>query len=166
MKRQFIIAVLIFSTTSLLNFIGGLVNTNIGHFQGTLSDFPGTILPVAIFCGLYLLTTIIKSKVDVVYRLPLIRTIFWTVLVTFDIIYRREGVLVTVDYILALTNAGLCLFYNTILFKVYNGGTGNTFFEIYGLGIILFAVYEFAIIKYSSVFADKLLKQKRQTNVV
>lgn len=150
---------------TLINFIGGLVNNNVGHFQGNLSDFPGTTVNVAIFCGLYLLTTIIKTKLDVTYRLPLIRTIFWTLLVTLDILFRREGVLETLDYILSLTNCGLCLFYNTILFKVYNGGTGDTLFEIYGLGILLFAVYEYAIIKTSTVLADKLFRQKQQTNV-
>jgi hypothetical protein len=165
MKRQFIIAALIFSTMTLINFIGGLVNSNVGHFQGNLSDFFDTMGIVAIFCGLYLLTTIPKIKIDVPYRLPIIRTIFWTLFVTLDLLYRREGVLETVDYILALINGGLCLFYNTILFKVYNGGTGDTYFEIYGLGILLFAVYEYTIIKTSTVLADKLFRQKHQTNV-
>jgi hypothetical protein len=64
----------------------------------------------------------------------------------------------TVDYLLALINGGLCLFYNTILFTVYNGGTGNSYFEIYGLGILLFALYEFVIIKASTILADRLLR--------
>lgn len=166
MKRQFIIAVLIFSTMTLINFIGGLVNSNVGHFQGNLSDFPDTMGIVAVFCGLYLLTTIPKIKLDETYRLPIIRTIFWTLFVTLDLLFRREGILETVDYILALINSGLCLFYNTILFKVYNGGTGNTYFEIYGLGIFLFAIYEFAIIKTSTILADKLIRRKPQTNVI
>lgn len=164
MKRQFIIAVFIFLTMTVINLVGGIVNSNVGHFQGNLSDFPDTIVFVAIFCGLYLLTTIIKSKVDSSYRLPIIRTLFWTSVVTIDILYRSEVAMETVDYILALTNSGLCLFYNTLLFKVYNGGTGDTYFEIYGFGIVAFAIYEFLIIKTSTILADKLIKQKTVTN--
>jgi len=163
MKRQLLIAGVIFLTMTLINFIGGLVNSNIGHYQGNLSDFPDTIGMVAIFCGLYLLTAIIKTKVDTSYRLPLIRTIFWSLVVTLDILCRSNNAIETVDYLLALTNGGLCSFYDTLLFKVYNGNTGDTYFEIYGFGIIGFAVYEFIIIKYSTRWTDKLIRHKLQS---
>lgn len=164
LKRQLIIAVFIFLTMTFVNLIGGIVNSNVGHFQGNLSDFVETMEMVAIFCGLYLLTSLIKSKHDTNYRLPIIRTIFWTLMVTLDLIYRSENDFYTVDYLLALVNGGLCLFYNTLLFKVYNGGTGNTYLEIYGFGIIAFAIYELIIIKSSTIITDKILNKKLLTN--
>lgn len=150
---------------TIINFIGGLVNSNIGHFSGNLSDFPDTIVCVAIFCGLYLLTVVPKIILAESYRLPIIRTLFWTLFVTLDILYPRKGVLETADYGLALVNSGLCMFYDTILFKVYNGGTDGTYLEIYGLGIFLFAIYEFIIIKTSTILADKFSRRKIMVNV-
>lgn len=159
MKRQLIIAVIIFLTMTFVNLIGGIVNSNIGHFHGNLTDFVDSMGVVAIFCCLYLMTTLLKINVDITYRLPVVRTIFWTLIVTLDITYRSENDFYTVEYLLALINGGLCLFYNTLVFKVYNGGAGNTYFEIYGLGIIAFAIYEFLIIKTSTNITDKILNK-------
>jgi hypothetical protein len=148
---------------TVINFVGGLINSNVGHFQGNLSDFPSTITFVAIFCVLYLFTTLIKTKINAEYRLPIIRVAFWTLVIAIDLMHNSNS-LHTFDYLLALINGGLCLFYNTLLFKIYNGGTGNTYFEIYGYGIFIFAAYEFLILKTSTVLADKLIGKKLKIN--
>jgi hypothetical protein len=146
---------------TFINFLGGLINGFIGHISGDLSDLPGSMVFVAIFCGLYLWLTLIKIGIKNEYRLPLMRTVLWTVIISADLIFRRDNRIETADYVLFLNNNGLNLFYNTFFLKVYHGKQGIDCFAIYGIGIFIFALYEFSIIKISTLLADRIIVKKR-----
>lgn len=136
------------------------VNSSLGIIQGDFSYFLLSVFYVSIFCGFYLLSTLFKIKLDITYRLPLFRILLWSLLVSLELLIIKEGILETWNYILELNNSAFLLFYNTLLFKIFNGNTGVSFFEIYGFGIIGIGLYEFIIIKLSTIIADRLTHTK------
>ena len=145
----------------VINFVGGLVNGKVGNYSYNLKDFPETILIVGIFSGAYFITTTFKTKINNTYRLPIIRTIFWTVLILIDVLNFRTDSLYNFTYLLALNNGLLCFFYDTLLFKLYNGmtGYGSNYFQVFAIDILIFAAYELLIIKTATYILESILKE-------
>ena len=112
MKRQLYIIGLIFLIMSIVNFFGEIVNRLLDYHSWM--DFSGTLMFIGIFCGIYLLTTKINLKIDNSLKLPIIRTIFWILLVSSDL-FTEPNIDGEASYLLYLTNTALCTLWDTIL---------------------------------------------------
>tara|TARA_B100000676_G_C18046889_1_gene828611 strand:- start:1599 stop:2063 length:465 start_codon:yes stop_codon:yes gene_type:complete len=150
---------------STANSIATILNSKLGNFKGgDISDLLDSFGVIGIFCSLFFISSLFNLRLKIATRLPIFRVIFWTVIITLDLIFSSGKSLETAetaDYILALINSGLCLFYNTIIFSFYNGGTGVSYFEIFGISILAIALYEYYFIKLAIQITNKLLSKNK-----
>ena len=157
MKRQLYITGIIFLIMSFINFLGGIVNGYLSY-EGNLTVFPDTLVFVGIFCGLYLLSTGIKLKLDNSLKLPIIRTICWTLFVSTEL-FLHPNIDGEPSYILFLVNSGLCTFWNTIFISIPSGVGQSFFFDTILMNIIAFGLYEIGVIKTATLAYDKLINR-------
>lgn len=161
MKRQLYIAGLIFLTMTVINFIAALVLETQNYSEG-LDTFPDTLVFIGSFCVLYILTTFIPIKLDNSLKLPIIRTIIWTIFVASELFVKP-----TIDgepsYILFLNNSGLCLFWPTFFHLGESSCVGCDFWtDNILINILLFGLYEIGIIK-TATLAYNRIKNKSTT---
>ena len=149
---------------SAINFLGALTNGLLNYSGNLTNDFHETFIIVGIFCGLYLLTTRIKIKLHNSLKLPIIRTILWTIFVSTELFIEP-----TIDgefsYILFLNNSGLFTFWNTIFISIPGGVGQNFFVDNILLNIIAFGLYEIAVIRTAVFTYDRIIQKKHDTPI-
>ena len=114
---------------------------------------------IGIFCGIYLLTTKINLKIDNSLKLPIIRTIFWILLVSSDL-FTEPNIDGEASYLLYLTNTALCTLWDTILKSIPECIFRLFIFRDYFLNIIVFGLYEIGVIKAATLIIDKIIYTK------
>ena len=161
MKRHLLTALIIFLLLNFLTVIGGLLNDKYYNDDaGTKYFFSG--MPFKAFLvGLFFLTTLIKTRVDISLRLPIIRTILWSVFVIPEFFWQPplDG---EPSMILYLNNGGICSLYNFSLHAFtdnYCIGC-NLWRDTVLPGLILFGLFEYLIIKVSDKLSLKITSRK------
>lgn len=165
MKKQLYISGIIFFILSIVNFFGAVTNELLNYSGNLTDDFHETFILVGIFCGLYLLTTRIKTKLDNSLKLPIIRSILWTIFVSTEL-FTEPTLNGEPSYILFLNNSGLCTFWNTIFISIPGGVGQNFFVDNILINIVAFGLYEIAIIRIAISIYHKVINKKHDTPTI
>jgi hypothetical protein len=140
---------------SIVNFFGSLMNQRL-NYSGGLKDFGGSLIFVIIFSVIYLGVARIPWKISESLKLPIIRSVFWTLFVSTELFY-EPNIDGEPSYILFLMNAGLNLFWETFFLSI---GRLSFFIGNYVLNILVFGVFEVGVIHAARLIAVRLDKQK------
>mgnify|MGYP006945859861 FL=1 len=139
----------------LVNVGASTINLALGY-TNDYSDVIDSSGFTLFFCALYFLCALPKMNIDISLRIPILRIIFWSFMLLIEIVFYAplDG---EPSYILYLVNNGLCNFWNTIYFTLpFN----HDFYliQVWLLSVVLFAVYEWGIIKLAQNVIDKFVK--------
>lgn len=64
---------------TVINFFGALTNGLLNYSENLTNDFHATFIFIGAFCCLYFLTARLKINLDNSLKLPIIRTVLWTI---------------------------------------------------------------------------------------
>jgi hypothetical protein len=137
-----------------INFIGKATNKLVGHYGGgTIVD---TLEINGIFCLLYFGFSRFNSKLKNEYRIPLFRSILWTiVIILFDYIYYDPYALMTLFAdVLSPINGALFSPYNSILHYLDQNSGYSNFIRIFVTSIYGMALVEVLLIKAAIFLVD------------
>lgn len=137
-----------------INFIGKATNKLVGHYgDGTIVD---TLEINGIFCLLYFGFSRFNSKLKNEYRIPLFRSILWTiVIILFDYIYYDPYALMTLFAdMLGPINGALFSPYNSIIFYLDKNSGYSNFIRIFIISIYGIALVEVLLIKVATFLVD------------
>lgn len=150
-----IIALVIFT---LVNLIGGYINDihHDGHAYYGLKAVPQVIPFHLFFGGLFWLSCLPDIKIRHTWRLPLIRTVFWS-LVAIDMFAGSESTQNGKgDFIDALIPP-FCFFIKTITGLLNNSEwLRDTHFDLFGVQIIGIMIYQVIVLEMATYIVNKL----------
>ena len=159
MKRHILTALIIFLVLNVLTIIGGFASKTFRYSYGS-NIFLDTIVIKLIFSIIFYLTTLIKVKVNVSLRLPIIRTILWSAFVVPEFFWQPvmygEPSMMLYD-----TNEGICNLYHFI-WQIFNDNCigCDLWIDTILPGIIIFGLFEYLVIKFSDTLSFKILTRK------
>lgn len=153
-KRQLVITMTLFSLMVTINLIGKATNKLFEHYgDGTIVD---TLEINGIFCLLYFGFSRFNFKLKNEFRLPLFRSILWTItIILFDYVYYDPYALMTMfaDE-LGPINGALFSPYNSIIFYLDQNSGYSNFIRIFVISIYGMAFVEVLLIKVATFLVD------------
>jgi hypothetical protein len=155
MRRHLFTAAFIVLILSIVNFFGALVNQSL-NYAGGLKHYGFSFVSTVIFAVIYLGVTAIPWKISDSFKLPFIRTVFWTLFVSSEL-FIEPNIDGEPSYILYLVNSGLNLFWNTLFLSI---GKLGFFIENYILNILAFGIYEVCVIHAARLIAAQVDRQR------
>jgi len=148
MKHHLHISIILLICMTVVNLVGGMINQSL-NYSGNFFDAFGTIPILICACLIYFFTSIPKLNISTTFRLPILRIIFWSIIIIIGIM--QDNRMGTEDALIHL-NSGVCLLYNTLLIPLNKIGMNiNQFVELFILHILLIGLYEALMIKISKM---------------
>lgn len=160
-RRYFLTAFFIVIIFSVLSVVGDYLNVRFKLPHEKDNGFTDFISLKLIFVIPFLLTAWIP-RIDLSLKLPLVRTIVWTLLLLPEF-FHKPPMDAEVYLIIGLGNAGLCSLYQTfcglILPHIHTYSYNRMMIEVLIVDILLFALFEVAVIKVADILSIAMLKR-------
>lgn len=157
MKRNAYIGLIALTIFTIVNLIGGIVNSSKGYAWNK-NDVLEVIPLHLIFCFFFWLTCIPNIKIRKTFRLPIVRMAFWT-LIALSYFTSKSGSseMATGDFIYD-TIPAFCFFVNTIGVSLISDSN----FYLIGVLIIGVTLYQILVLEMATLLMSKIKRNDLQ----